>query len=97
MNPPANDDALALLREIRDLQRVQIEHQAAALALQREQFEMVKRQFDRAERINERAEAIQARSAGMLDFARRALWLIVPVMALLLTLILWPYVVTLWR
>jgi hypothetical protein len=93
----SDDDTLAVLREIRDQQRVQIERQAEALALQREQFELYKRQYDRAERINERAEAIQARSAGMVDLARRALWVAVPILFLLFGLLLWPFVVTLWR
>ena len=92
-----DDETLVVLREIRDQQRTQLERQAEALAVQREQFELYKRQYDRAERINERAEAIQARSAGMVDLARRALWVLVPVIALLIGLVLWPYVVLLWR
>jgi len=93
-----NDDATqSLLREIRDNQRVQLERQAEALALQREQFELYKRQYDRAERINERAEAIQGRQAGMVGVARMLLWFAIPALALLLGLILWPYLEPLWR
>ena len=90
MNLPA-DESSALLREIRDNQRLQLERQAEALALQREQFELYKRQYDRAERINERAEAIQARQAGMITFGRRLLWLIVPLLVVLFALVLLPF------
>jgi ABC-type uncharacterized transport system involved in gliding motility auxiliary subunit len=91
-----DDDTLAVLREIRDDQRTQLERQAEALALQREQFELYKRQYDRAERINERAEAIQARQSGLFRFVRLLLWVIVPVLALLAAMILWHFVVVLW-
>ena len=91
-----DDDALAVLREIRDGQRAQLERQAEALALQREQFELYKRQYDRAERINDRAEAIQARQSSALQFVRRLLWVVVPVLALLVAMFLWHFVVLLW-
>lgn len=92
-----DDDALAVLREIRDQQRQQLERQAEALALQREQYELYQRQYDRAERINDRAEAIQNRSAGMISLAGRALWIVLPLLALLIGMVLWPMVVQLWR
>ena len=91
-----DDDTLAVLREIRDGQRLQLDRQAEALALQREQFELYKHQYDRAERINERAEAIQSRQAGMFRFVRWLLWVIVPVLALVVAMILWHFVVVLW-
>ena len=90
-------DTLAVLREIRDGQRAQLERQAESLALQRGQFELYKRQYDRAERINERTEAMQARQSGTFDFVRRLLWVLVPMLALMIGLALWPLVVNLWR
>jgi len=76
---------------------VQLERQAEALAVQREQFELYKRQYDRAERINERAEAIQERHAGTVDAARRALWIAFPLLALVIAYLLWPVLVSIWR
>ena len=96
MNLPA-DESAALLREIRDNQRLQLERQAEALALQREQFELYRRQFDRAERLQERAESLQARHAGALGTARAILWIAVPALVLLFVVAFWPYVVALWH
>ena len=84
-----DDDALALLREIRD-------RQAEALALQREQFKMYKRQFDRAERLQDRAETLQVRHAKAIGFARLTLWIAVPALVLMIGLSFWPYLVNLW-
>ena len=75
------DETTALLREIRD-------HQREALALQREHIAMYQRQLDRVERINDRAEAIQGRAGKALKFI---LWIAIPLVALLLILMLWPY------
>lgn len=75
------DDTLALLREIRD-------NQQAALQLQREHMALYQRQLDRVERINDRAEAIQGRAAKAVRFV---LWIALPLVALLLALMLWPW------
>jgi len=93
----SNDDTLAVLREIRDQQRLQLERQAEALALQRQQYEMYKQQFDRAERLQDRAEALQARHAKALVFARVVLWIAVPALALLIAMASWPTLVNLWH
>ena len=53
------DEIAGLLREIRDQQRAQLEGQAEALAVQRQQFDLYTQQLGRVERINDRAEAIQ--------------------------------------
>jgi hypothetical protein len=76
-----SDDALALLREIRD-------NQQAALQLQREHMALYQRQLDRVERINDRAEAIHGRAAKAVRFV---LWFAMPLVALLLALMLWPW------
>jgi len=81
-------DSIALLREIRDDQRLQLQRQAEALELQRQQFEMAREQLERAERLQGRAEALQGRAGKAV---KSILWVVVPVLALLLSLMLWPY------
>ena len=83
-----SDEVAALLREIRDQQRLQLEGQADALAMQRDQFELYRSQLDRVERINDRAEAIQGRAGKA---AKLVLWIALPLLALLLALMFWPY------
>jgi len=68
-----DDDArrmIALLEEIRDQQRVQLERQADALAVSREHIVRVREQADRADRLQERAEALQAKSAQVIGRSR---------------------------
>jgi len=81
MGIEAESEAVQLLREIRDGQR-------EALALQREHIAMYQRQLDRIEKINDRAEAMQGRAGKALKFI---LWIAIPLVALLLLLMLWPY------
>jgi hypothetical protein len=76
----------ALLREIRDQQRLQIERQAEAMALQREQIAMVRQQFDRTERIQTRAEVLQAKGGKAM---RVIVWVALPLVLLLALLVLW--------
>jgi ABC-type uncharacterized transport system involved in gliding motility auxiliary subunit len=78
----ADDSALTLLREIRDNQR-------EALQVQREHMQLYQEQLARVERINDRAEAIQGRAGKAAKFI---LWIAIPLVALLLALMLWPYV-----
>jgi len=54
-----SDEIAALLSEIRDQQRLQLERQLEALTVQREQFALYQGQLDRVDRINDRAERIQ--------------------------------------
>ena len=78
----ADDTGIAaLLRDIRDNQRV-------AIALQREHMQMYQRQLDRIERINDRAEAIQGRAGKAVRFI---LLIAIPLVCLLLVLMLFPY------
>ncbi len=81
-------EALALLREIRDNQRLQLERQAEALELQRRQFEILRPQMERAEALQGRAEALQSRAGKAVKFI---LWIAIPLLALLLLLMMWPY------
>ena len=48
MGIEAESEAVQLLREIRDNQRVQLERQAEALDMQRRQFELATTQLERA-------------------------------------------------
>ena len=77
----ADDSELALLRDIRDNQR-------EALQVQREHMQLYQQQLARVERINDRAEDIQRRAGKATMFV---LWIAVPLVALLLALMLWPY------
>ena len=73
---------LAALKEISDNQKLQ-------LALQREQFALVKRQADRHEMIQDRAENIQAKGAQIMAVARRTLFVILPIVTFLILYVSW--------
>ena len=79
-----NDTArlMALLEQIRD-------NQAAALAMQKEQFELVRRQVERAERIQDRAEELQEKGMGIMKTARRSLAFVLPVVIILIIYLSW--------
>ena len=83
-----SEEIAALLREIRDQQRLQIERQGEALALQRQQVERYESQMGRVEHINQRAEAIQ-RHAG--KAMKVVLWVALPLVLLILATMLWPW------
>jgi uncharacterized membrane protein (DUF106 family) len=83
------NEAVEVLKEIRANQRIQLERQAQALALQKEQFEMVKAQYARAEKIQDRAEAIQDTGAKMMGTARKAMAIILPVVIALVIYLSW--------
>ncbi len=82
MTPGDTARTLALLEQIRD-------NQAAALAMQKEQLELVRRQVERTERIQDRAEELQARGAGIMNTARRSLAFVLPVVILLIAYLTW--------
>jgi hypothetical protein len=77
-----SDDIAALLREIRDNQR-------EALQIQREHISLYTQQLARVERINDRAEAIQSRASKSI---KAILWIALPLVAVLLAVMLWPYI-----
>ena len=83
------DEIAGLLREIRDQQRTQLQGQAEALALQRQQFDLYQQQLGRVERINDRAEAIQRRAGKA---TKIVLWLLLPAMLLVLLTLAWPWI-----
>ena len=77
-----NDPHIAsLLREIRDQQR-------ESLALQREHIAVYKAQMERIERLNAQAESLQGRAGKAL---KALLWIVLPLLALVLLLMAWPY------
>ena len=77
-----NDPHIAsLLREIRDQQR-------ESLALQREHIAASKAQMERIERLNDRTESLQGRAGKAL---KALLWIVLPLLALVLLLMAWPY------
>lgn len=82
MTPDDTARTLALLEQIRD-------NQAAALAMQKEQFELFRRQVERTERIQDRAEELQARGAGIMNTARSSLAFVLPVVILLIAYLTW--------
>jgi hypothetical protein len=89
MNDPELQRLIRVLEEIRDNQKIQLERQAEALALQREQFGLVRKQAERAERIQDRAEEIQARSATLIAGARRTFFIVLPILIVLIGYVSW--------
>jgi uncharacterized membrane protein (DUF106 family) len=82
MEPNDTARLVALLEQIRD-------GQAQALAMQKEQFELVRRQVERAERLQDRAEELQTRGVGIMNTARRSIAFVLPVVILLIAYLTW--------
>jgi hypothetical protein len=78
-------EMVALLRELQQGQRQQLQRQDEQLALQREQLAPVRQQFDHAERLQARAEALQQRGGTALKLVT---FLLIPLALLLAALIL---------
>lgn len=76
------DRIARLLEEIRDGQKTQLERQADALALQKEQFE-------RTHKLQERAEAIQDRSARLVGRVQRFVPFALAVVVILIGYVSW--------
>lgn len=79
----------AVLEEIRDNQRLQLEHQAEALSLQREQFAFIQKQNERTERLQVRAEAIQEKSAELVAGSRKVFTVMIPIVIALIIYVSW--------
>lgn len=78
-----------VLEEIRDNQKVQLQRQSDALAVQREQFALVQKQAERHERIQDRAESIQAKGIQLMAVARKSLIVILPIVTVLILYLSW--------
>ena len=89
MEEPKLEEIAGLLREIREGQQAQLERQAEALEIQRRQMALVERQAERTEKIQDRAEQLQARGAQLVAGSRRAMVVILPVIAFLILLVMW--------
>jgi hypothetical protein len=84
-----NQEQIALLKEIRDNQKLQLERQAEALAIQKEQFEIFKKQMEQTQRIQDRAEKLQDKSAQIIGGARKVFVVVVPILFLLILYVSW--------
>ena len=89
MNEHELQRLIRVLEEIRDTQRLQLERQAEALAMQREHVALIQRQSERTERIQDRAEQIQARSAQMVAGARKVMAVVLPIIIGLIAYLSW--------
>jgi len=78
-----------LLEEIRDNQRVQLERQAEAIALQKQQRALVEVRMGRARSPQDRPELLQERSSKDLRTHRAFNFSFLSIFALLLILIAW--------
>ena len=85
----SDERVVALLEELRDNQRLQLERQAEALALQRHQVEMVERQLERSETLQARAEQLQEKSGQLMERGRKVFLVVIPVLFLLLAYVSW--------
>jgi uncharacterized membrane protein (DUF106 family) len=89
MNTDESAKLIALLEEIRAGQKLQIERQAEALELQRQQFAVFRDQAARAEKIQQKAEQLQDKGASLVGRARKALVFILLVVVVLIAYVSW--------
>jgi hypothetical protein len=89
MNADESVNLIALLEEIRAGQKLQIERQAEALELQRQQFSVFQEQAARAEKIQQKAELLQDKGASLVGRARKALVFILLVVVVLIGYVSW--------
>jgi uncharacterized membrane protein (DUF106 family) len=78
-----------ILEEMRDNQKIQLERQAEALAVQRETFALVQRQSERAEKLQDRAEQLQTKSAQMVGAGRKVMAVVLPLIVVLIVYLSW--------
>jgi uncharacterized membrane protein (DUF106 family) len=87
-----DDDAermVALLQELREGQKLQLERQLEALEIQRKQFAAMQEQMARAERIQSKAEQLQDRGASLVKGARKVFLVVVPAIVVLIVYVTW--------
>ena len=78
-----------VLEEIRDNQKLQLERQLEALAIQREQFAIFQRQAERAERLQDRAEQLQNKGAQLVGGAHKGALILLPIVIVLIAYVSW--------
>ena len=79
----------SILEVIRQNQTLQLERQAEALSLQRDQYQVVVRQQVKASKLQDRAEAIQDKSARLVTKIQRVVPLAILILFALLAYISW--------
>ena len=79
----------ALLEEVRDNQRTQLERQAESLAIQKEQFQVFLKQQEKTRQLQDRAEAIQARSSHLIGNVQRFVPFAMAAVAVLIGFVAW--------
>ena len=87
-----DDDATkitAVLHELRDGQKLQLERQLEALELQRQQFAILQDKNSRVERIQDKAELLQERGAKFAQVARKVFVAMVLVIFALIAYVSW--------
>ena len=86
----------ALLEEVRDNQRTQLEHQAESLAIQKEQFQIFLKQQEKTSQLQDRAEAIQAKSSNLIKNVQRFVPFAMVAVAVLIGFVAW-FLFRIWR
>ena len=90
MNDTDKLDRIArMLEEMRDNQKTQLERQAEALALQKEQYQIFLKQQEKTAQIQARAEAIQDRSAQLINRVRRFVPLAMAAIVVIIIYLTW--------
>jgi ElaB/YqjD/DUF883 family membrane-anchored ribosome-binding protein len=79
----------ALLEEVRDNQRTQVERQAESLAIQKEQYQVFLKQQEKTSQLQDRAEAIQARSSRLIANVQRFVPFAMVAVAVLIGFVAW--------
>ncbi len=89
MNNEDQQNTVRVLEEIRDNQKLQLQHQKEALSLQKEQFALFQKQIQRTERIQDRAEQLQDRGAQIIGVARKSMIFVLPILIFLIVYVSW--------
>jgi t-SNARE complex subunit (syntaxin) len=83
------DRMVRLLEELRDNQRTQLERQGEALALQKQQVEMVREQHEKAVQLQDRAGAIQETSARLITRIQKFVPMAMVIVIILIIYLTW--------
>ena len=86
------DDAIritAILQELRDGQKLQLERQLEALEIQRQQFAIFQESAARAERIQGKAELMQDRGVKLVQWTRKFAAVLLLIVFVLIVYVSW--------
>lgn len=84
-----NESSLAVLQQIRALQEKQLESQQNMLAAQQEYISLYRSHIERVEKINNQAERIQHKSESIMGVAKKATFVIILIITLLIAYLSW--------